>query len=1405
MRRIFFKLTILLLYFAIGIKASAEIGDAFNYGDFVYRVTADGECELVRPRFENGTVTIPAKVVCNEDTLTVTSIQDDAFYWPPSGYYYGELILPPTIRHIGFCAFFNCHFTGELILPDSLVTIGDRAFDCCSGFTGHLKIPDSVTSIGSGAFDDCFGFTGLTLGKSLTQIDGHAFDGCSGLTGELIFPETVKSIGGAAFRSCSGLTGELIFPKTVKSIGGSAFRDCSGFTGHLNLPDISVIKEFTFYGCKGLTGITFPQSLQTIEAGAFRHCTGLSGPLIFPESLTTIGDSNYNYRWVGAFEGCTGLSGELILPKNLNIIGTGTFKDCTGLTGELILPKLLTVIGGGVFLNCSGLKGTITLPPNIEYIAPESFAGCVGLTGPVTIPTSVKSIGSHSFKDTRITEVVFEPNSQINTIDGSFSGCSDMVNFSIPSTAGSFSILNYAFNGCSSLTSLSLVGNLDKIMDTAEAGCFDGCTSLRNIRFEDAENDLALVTTRESMFGDCPLDSVYLGRNLTSDSNPFKGNRSIRYLAFGDPVKTIPQQGFAGCSGLTDLTIPGGMTEIGDNAFAGCDNVKKLTLMDNEQGDYLFIGNNDGNHGLFTDMPLDSLYLGRQFVSLNFRPTNVFSGMTTLKSLTIGDGVTVISDNSFSGCTSLSELRLPGSLINIGKSAFAGCTALSDTLVIPAEVYQIMDEAFADCSSVIAIRFENNSDKELWCGKDAFRNIPAEKLVIGRYIQPHPNSKNAETPFAGNAALRKVELGVASNSIKDGYFAGCPSIKYINAYPVTPVYLHDKGFETEVYKNAILKVPNSSLYTYQRAQGWKNFYNIFGIRDILPEEVVITPTDLTMEVGDVFSLTYTILPEDAIDKSVIWSSSNEQIVSVDENGVITAISTGTATISATTINEITTTCEVTVILNPTEIIIEAEEAELTQGESLQLTVLFTPEETTERELTWSCDNCDIATVDETGTVTALIPGTATVTTTTSNGLTASCTVTVLRRIIYAESISLDSSEAELTEGESVQLTATVSPDNTDDKTVIWSSSDEAVATVDATGLVSAIRDGKATVTATTANGLTAACTVTVIPPVIEADGISLNITQTEIYNDETLQLMATVSPDDTTDKTVTWSSSNEEIATVDATGLVSPISEGKTTITATTANGLTASCEVTVLRRIVIISPESISLDRYEAELTEGESVQLTATVSPEDADDKTVTWTSDNSAVATVDASGLVSAISEGMATITATTPNGHAASCEVNVLKRIVIISPESIALNITQAELTEGESLQLTANVSPENTTDKTVTWTSDNSTVATVDASGLVTAISEGEATVTASTVNGLAASCHIIVNGHEWREGNGSYIRVENGEIVVYGQGTAEVFNRQGRLVAKSKAGRITGLPRDIYFVRFANRSYKIRL
>ncbi|MDE6652033.1 MAG: Ig-like domain-containing protein, partial [Paramuribaculum sp.] len=280
----------------------------------------------------------------------------------------------------------------------------------------------------------------------------------------------------------------------------------------------------------------------------------------------------------------------------------------------------------------------------------------------------------------------------------------------------------------------------------------------------------------------------------------------------------------------------------------------------------------------------------------------------------------------------------------------------------------------------------------------------------------------------------------------------------------------------------------------------------------------------------------------------------------------------------------------------------------------------------------------------------------------------------------------------------------------------------------------------------------------------------------------------------------------EEVAMVNANGLVTAVSQGEAIITATTANGLTASCTVTVLKRIIYA--ENISLNITEVELTEGESVQITATVLPDNADDKTVAWSSSDEAIATVDANGLVTAIAKGEAVITAKTTNGLTATCRLTVVEHIVIVTPvnpESISLNLTEAELIEGESVKLTATVAPDDADDRSVSWTSDNPAVATVDADGLVTAVSQGETTVTATTSNSLAASCRITVVKEFVRTNSRNTVRVENGDIVLDGEGTAEVYNLSGRHIVTSANGRITGLPHGIYFVRFASRSYKIRL
>ncbi|MDE6341414.1 MAG: Ig-like domain-containing protein, partial [Muribaculaceae bacterium] len=201
----------------------------------------------------------------------------------------------------------------------------------------------------------------------------------------------------------------------------------------------------------------------------------------------------------------------------------------------------------------------------------------------------------------------------------------------------------------------------------------------------------------------------------------------------------------------------------------------------------------------------------------------------------------------------------------------------------------------------------------------------------------------------------------------------------------------------------------------------------------------------------------------------------------------------------------------------------------------------------------------------------------------------------------------------------------------------------------------------ATITATTANGLKASCEVTVKAKVIEAQGITLDVTEKTLTEGDTFTLTATIDPETTTDKTVTWSSSNTEVATVE-NGKVTAIAPGTAVITASTANGLTASCTVTVERKIILAT--SISLDKTSIEAEAGTTVTLTATVLPDDATDKTVAWSSSDESVATVDQEGNVSIIALGYAVITAETTDGSNlyAECSVSGISYVESLVRES-----------------------------------------------------------------------------------------------------------------------------------------------
>ena len=327
--------------------------------------------------------------------------------------------------------------------------------------------------------------------------------------------------------------------------------------------------------------------------------------------------------------------------------------------------------------------------------------------------------------------------------------------------------------------------------------------------------------------------------------------------------------------------------------------------------------------------------------------------------------------------------------------------------------------------------------------------------------------------------------------------------------------------------------------------------------------------------------------------------------------------------------------------------------------------------------------------------------------------------------VPAESVALEKATVSTGVGSVVDLAVEVTPDKAAD-ILIWESSDPTVAEVK-DGVVTTKKAGKATIKVRSIpNGKTASCRVIVNNG---PTGVELNKTAAAIYKGSVLQLTATVSPESSKSKKVTWKSSDPTVASVDKTGKATAKKAGKAVITATTAlNSKVASCEVTV-----VLPVNKIKLNKTSLSLEKGKTAQLTASVYPSAAYDKTVTWKSTNALVASVDQTGKVTAKGAGTATIKARASNGRTAVCTVKVT-----IPVTKITLNKSAVSVKKGNSFQLKATVLPAKADDKTVTWKSLNPKIASVDQTGKVTALAKGTAVIKAKAKNGISASCTVTV-------------------------------------------------------------------
>lgn len=546
--------------------------------------------------------------------------------------------------------------------------------------------------------------------------------------------------------------------------------------------------------------------------------------------------------------------------------------------------------------------------------------------------------------------------------------------------------------------------------------------------------------------------------------------------------------------------------------------------------------------------------------------------------------------------------------------------------------------------------------------------------------------------------------------------------------------------------------------------------------------VSIKGGDQNIDVGKTTTLEAIVSPNDADDKSVTWSVDNSEIATIDNSGKVTGVSPGTATVTVTTTDSgKTATCKITVNQPVDSVTLDKNTLTLTEGQSETLKATANPEQA-DQSFTWSSNNTSVATVDSNGKVTAVKAGTADITATSKSNPAkyTTCRVTVRPAVVLVSSITLDRKKLQLEEGQMFTLEATVLPENAANKKVIWSSSDESVATV-AYGVVVAKAVGTCTVTCQSEGNpsVSATCEVEVSKATVAVSSISLSPSTLTLSFGSSQSLLATVSPSDATDPSITWKTSDATVATVSTSGRVTALrKEGTAVITATSVSDPTISATCTVTVKPEIVKPNGVEVTPRNLTLYVGQTKTLRAYVTPQtvlnpnkkDATDLTVIWQAAGGAVVSVRpdggvytynnpddpsdplngvkmSNGVISGLQAGSTNVTIfTSGREYQTSAYIKVLWNTVT----SIELSDQEITLREGETFDLTARpigiADPQECPEPSnprIAWSSGDSRIATVNSNGRVTAVKAGEVSITVESADHyqnqtITAVCHVKV-------------------------------------------------------------------
>ena len=506
-------------------------------------------------------------------------------------------------------------------------------------------------------------------------------------------------------------------------------------------------------------------------------------------------------------------------------------------------------------------------------------------------------------------------------------------------------------------------------------------------------------------------------------------------------------------------------------------------------------------------------------------------------------------------------------------------------------------------------------------------------------------------------------------------------------------------------------------------------------------------TEKYLALGDTFRLIADVTPSTAYNKVVKWTTSNPDVVSIESssgtNVTIKAKAQGDAELTVTTDDrKLTASCTVHVRPKATSITLSDSTKDLYTGDTYKLVATVLPTNANDLTVSWKSDKTSVAEVSADGTVTAKSAGTAVITATSNSNtaLTATCTVTVTKKTIHVQTVSLSKDYLELVQGNSEALVATVLPSNADNKSVTWKSSNSLVASVDANGRVTASGQGTAVITATSVDNSNAkaTCNVKVLPPPVSVESVTLSESSIYLQYNKSHTLVATILPEDASNKNVVWSSSNESIATVSQAGVVTAKSVAGTVIITAASEAdqdIKATCTVTVKSKVVPVT--GLSINPSSMSIYINQTKKINVTVSPSNADDKSVQFQADRSACVRVDAEGNVTGQKDGVCLVLVTTNDGgYEKNCSVTVttnnVVRIKITGPDGKVIDASKGVvLRQGEVLALVGEGIGADSSVKAsfpgVEWSNKSDGIVSVTSAGRITANKVGQTTITVSSV------------------------------------------------------------------------------